>query len=118
MKPYLPQRMFSQIERAIDKPKPTKSQLGKITRLGESIGLERNEIIAAIDAPLADSGFTGRSRVSLYFSLIVVTIIVIFSVLLTWYVVDPDSFPIPTYVPGSLYATIRPQDFLCGTVMS
>jgi hypothetical protein len=110
--------MFSRIERTIDKPRPTKSQLDKVTKLGESIGLERKEIIAAIDAPLADSGFIGKSRVSLYVSLIMVTIIVILGVLLTWYVVDPDSFPIPTYTPGTLYATIRPQDFLCGTVMS
>jgi hypothetical protein len=111
MKPYLPQRIFFQIKSAIRPLEPTKSQLRKIASLGESIGLEKNEIIAAIDAPLAEPGMTGKSRLSLYLSIIIVTIIAVFGILLTWYVVDPDSFPVPTYVPGSLYGSIRPQDF-------
>ena len=56
MKPYLPQRIYSQIERVFTKPSPTRKQLGKIATLGESIGLERKEIVAAVDAPIPSQG--------------------------------------------------------------
>jgi hypothetical protein len=111
MKPYLPLRVFSQIERAIRSSGPTGEQLDEISRLGRSIGLQRNEIIAAIDAPLAEPGITGKSRFSLYISIIVITIVVAFSILIIWSIVDPETSPIHTYAPGTFYGTIRPQDF-------
>ena len=113
MKPYLPRSVFAQLEPITRKPSPTKVQLEKISRLGESIGLHRKEIVAAIDAPLANQGITSKERLSLFISLIVVSVVVVISVLLLWLAVDPESFPIPTptYIPGSLYGSIQPQDF-------
>ena len=111
MKPYLPQSLFSQLERVNGKSGPSREQLRKISDLGKSVGLEKHEIIAAIDAPIAKPGIGGKSRLSLFFSLVVVTIVAAIAILITWYIVDPDSFPIPTYAPGTFYGSIRPQDF-------
>lgn len=111
VKPYLPQSIISQIERVFGKPNPTREQLREITRLGESIGLERSEVVAAIDAPLSNQGVPGGGRASIIIPMILVSIIVVCSILLIWAVVDPESFPIHTYAPGTFYGTIRPQDF-------
>jgi hypothetical protein len=113
MKPYLPRRIFSQIDSFNSKPRITRKQLSEVTRLGKTIGLEKNEIIAAIDAPLLNQGITTKERLLLFISLIVVSVIVVVSILLVWLVVDPESYPIPTptYIPGSLYGSIQPQDF-------
>ncbi|TFH06151.1 MAG: hypothetical protein E4H14_11395 [Candidatus Thorarchaeota archaeon] len=111
MKPYLPRSVFSQIERVFRKPSPTREQLSKIARLGENVGLQRNEIVAAIDAPLPNQGIPGEGRTSIFIPLILVSILVVVSFLLIWAIVDPRSFPIHTYTPGTFYGTIRPQDF-------
>ena len=111
VKPYLPRSIVSHIERVFGKPSPTRGQLREIARLGESVGLERGEIIAAIDAPLSSQGVPGTGRASIFIATILLTIIVVGSILLVWAVVDPESFPIHTYAPGTFYGTIRPQDF-------
>lgn len=111
MRPYLPQKLFSQLERVFRRSGPTREQFRKITSLGKSIGLEKHEIIAAIDAPIASPGIGSKGRLSLFISLLVVTIVATIVILITWYVVDPETCPIPIYVPGSLYGSIRPQDF-------
>lgn len=111
MKPYLPWSVFSQIEHIFGKPSPTKKQLRKISTLGESVGLQRSEIVAAIDAPLPNQGIPGEGRTSIYIPLILVSIFIVVSLLLIWAVLDPRSFPIHTYAPGTFYGTIRPQDF-------
>ena len=111
MKPYLPRTIFAQLEFGIRKPSPTKVQLDKISKLGESVGLQRNEIIAAIDAPMANQEVTGKNRKSLFIPSILISILVVVSVLLLWHVLSPESFPISTYTPGTDYGTIRPQDF-------
>jgi len=111
MKPYLPRSIFSQLERITGRSGPSREQLRKISSLGKSVGLEKHEIIAAIDAPIAKPGIGGKDRASLYITLILVTIIVAIGILITWYVVDPESFPIKLYTPGTLYGSIRPQDF-------
>ena len=111
MKPYLPRSIFAQLELVTRKPSPTKVQLDKITKLGESVGLQRNEISAAIDAPMANQEITGKDRKSLFIPSILISILVLVSVLLLWYVLSPESFPISTYTPGTFYGTIRPQDF-------
>ena len=111
MKPYLPQSVFSQIERVFRKPSPTKEQLSKIATLGESIGLQRSEIIAAIDAPLPNQGIPVSGRKSLFIPLILVSILIVVSAMLAWAAIDPDSFPFHVYAPGTFYGTIRPQDF-------
>jgi hypothetical protein len=111
VKPYLPKSIVSRIERIFGKPRPTRAQMSEIARLGESVGLKRNEIIAAIDAPLSSQGVPGKGRASTIIFMILISIIVVGSILLVWAVVDPESFPIHTYTPGTFYGTIRPQDF-------
>jgi len=111
MKQYLPQSVFSQIELVFRKPNPTIEQLNRITKLGESIGLQSSEIIAAIDAPLKNQEFSGGRRTSILIPLILASIAIVVGILLAWAIVDPRSFPISTYTPGTDYGTIRPQDF-------
>ena len=110
MKPYLPRSIVSRIERVFGKPSPTREQLREITRLGESVGLEKNEVIAAIDAPLSQ-GVPGEGKASMFIPMILISILVVVSALLIWAAVDPDSFPFHVYTPGTFYGTIRPQDF-------
>ena len=111
MEPYLPRSIFAKLELVTRKPSPTKVQLDKISKLGESVGLQRDEIIAAIDAPMANQEITGKDRSSIFIPLILVSILAVVSALLLWAAVDPDSFPFHLYTPGTLYGTIRPQDF-------
>ena len=111
MKPYIPWSIFAKLELVTRKPSPTKVQLDKISKLGESVGLQRDEIIAAIDAPMANQGITGKDRSSIFIPLILVSILAVVSALLLWAFVDPDSFPFHVYTPGTFYGTIRPQDF-------
>jgi len=111
IRPYLPRSVFSQIERVFRKPRPTEEQFSKIVRLGESIGLQSSEIIAAIDAPLPSQGIPNEGRTSIFIPLILVSILIVVSALLAWAVIDPDSFPFHLYTPGTLYGSIKPQDF-------
>ncbi|NHI89598.1 MAG: hypothetical protein EAX87_08750 [Candidatus Thorarchaeota archaeon] len=111
LRPYLPKQMFSYFKRTVQRPSPTPKQLGELTKLGESIGLARNEVIAAIDAPLAEQGSSGSGRKPMMITLILVATAIAVWSLFIWYVVSPETFPIPTYRYGTLYGTIKPQDF-------
>lgn len=111
LRPYLPKQMFSYFKRTVQRPSPTTKQLSELTKLGESIGLARNEVIAAIDAPLAEQGPSGSGRKPMVITFILVAIAIAVWSLFIWYVVSPETFPIPTYRYGTLYGTIRPQDF-------
>lgn len=108
---HLPIRLYEGMRQIVRKNKPTELQLSKIELLGKNIGLERTEVLAALDSPLGAPGVGGKQRLTLFISIVAVFVIAIISVLLTWLVVDPETFPIPTYVPGSLYGTISPRDF-------
>jgi hypothetical protein len=110
MQPYLPRKIFSQIERVFGKPNPTKQQLLEIEQLGESVGLQKNEILAAIDAPLVNQASNG-GKSSIYLRLILVSILAIVCILIVWFIAHPELVTIPTYAPGTDYGTIRPQDF-------
>ena len=79
MKPYIPRSIFAKLELVTRKPSPTKVQLDKISKLGESVGLERNEIIAAVDAPLASQGVPGEGRASIFIPMILISILVVVS---------------------------------------
>lgn len=111
LRPYLPKQMFSYFKRTVQRPSPTTKQLSELTKLGESIGLARNEVIAAIDAPLADQGPSSSGRKPMMITFILVAIAIAVWSLFIWYIVSPETFPIPTYRYGTLYGTIRPQDF-------
>jgi hypothetical protein len=99
------------IERTMTKSRLSREQLSEIEQLGKKVGLEREEIIAAIDRPIPDSGVPGHPKSLLFVTFIAMAVIVVGVVLMVWTVVDPETSPIHTYVPGSLYGTIRPQDF-------
>lgn len=111
LEPYLPTILHGQIRRITGRIGPNKQQLKQIELLGENLGLDRREVHAALDPPLGRSGIGINNRLTLFLTIVTVFIIVIIGVLVTWFIVDPDSFPIPTYVPGSLYGTIAPRDF-------
>jgi hypothetical protein len=111
MRSLIPKWLFSRLEQIVKRPCPTREQLLKINRLGASVGLQKNEIVAAVDAPINSQGILQRERVSLYLAIIVVTVIFSLVILFVWNFVDQESSPITTYTPGSLYGSIRPEDF-------
>jgi len=108
---YLPIRLYDRMQQITGYVEPSRQQLTKIELLGKNVGLEKSEVLAALDSHLSTTGIGSKSRISLFTTIIVMIVIALVSVLLTWFVVDPESFPVPTYVPGSLYGTISPRDF-------
>ncbi len=108
---HLPNRLYDIMWRLSGKVGPSRQQLIRIELLGEDVGLSKSEVFAALDPRLSTPGIESKFRLSLFMSIIVMIVIAILSVLVTWFVVDPESFPVPTYIPGSLYATISPKDF-------
>ncbi len=88
---------------------PSKRHLNRIEDLGQAIGLERNEIRAAVDYPL-DGAMTGASSKSSFLDRIVYRIIcmvILFAIL----VVVLYSAAQPTYGFATRYGSISPNDF-------
>lgn len=108
---HLPSKLYDIMWLLSGKVGPSRQQLIRIKLLGEDVGLSKSEVLAALDPRLSTPGIESKYRLSLFMSIIVMIVIAILSVLLTWFVVDPESFPVPTYIPGSLYGTISPKDF-------
>ncbi len=111
LEPYLPVILYDQVRRITGRIGPNKQQLNQIELLGEELGLSKSEVHAALDPPLGGTGIDSKQRLTLFLTIVTVFIIAIIGVLVTWFIVDPESFPIPTYVPGSLYGSITPRDF-------
>lgn len=117
LEPYLPIGLYDIVQRMAGRSEPNKQQLNQIELLGENLGLSKSEVHAAIDPPLGSTGIDSKQRLTLFLTIVTVFVIAIVGILVTWFIVDPESFPIPTYVPGSLYGSIAPRDFsLYGTV--
>jgi len=112
IKRHLPKTLTSMIEKTMTRSGLSGEQLSKIEQLGRNVGLEREEIIAAIDSPIPNSGIPGHPKSLLIVTFVAMAVIVVGIVLIVWTVVDPETSPIHTYVPGSLYGAIRPQDFV------
>lgn len=110
-KKSLPPTISSRIDITAVRPPMSMRQLSNINALGMSIGLEREDIIALIDNPVADPR-VGTFGMVLRIMTISALIVVVLGLTLMWRIVSPETFPIPTYVPGTLYGTIKPQDFL------
>jgi hypothetical protein len=108
---YIPISMSDAVKRITGRNGPNKTQLNQIELLGENIGLCKSEVHAALEPSVGITGIDTKQKLTLFLSIVTVFIIAILGVLLTWFVVDPESFPIPTYVPGSLYGSIAPRDF-------
>ena len=111
MKSYLPIELYDAMRRITGRIGPNGVQLNQIELLGENIGLSKTEVYAALDPPIASTGIDTKQRLTLFLTIVTVFVVAILGVLITWFVVDPESFPIPTYVPGSLYGSIAPRDF-------
>ena len=111
LEPYLPVILYDQVRRITGRIGPNKQQLNQIELLGENLGLSKSEVHAATDPPLGSTGIDSKQRLTLFLTIVTVFVIAIIGILVTWFIVDPESFPIPTYVPGSLYGSITPRDF-------
>jgi hypothetical protein len=108
---YLPIELYDAMRRITGRIGPNGVQLNQIELLGENIGLSKSEVHAALDPQLGSTFIDSKQRLTQFIAIFTILIIAIISVLVTWFVVDPESFPIPTYVPGSLYGSIAPRDF-------
>jgi hypothetical protein len=113
MKQYLPQRVFSKLERTIWKRNPTKKQFDKISSIGKSIGLQRKEIVAATSLPIGHIASGGRNKISFFGVFMIIVIIACISFGLTLLMSSGyfDSSPTFTYAPGTKYGSINPNDF-------
>lgn len=111
MKQFLPGSLFTLLDILTKEDGPTKSQLERIKLLGEDIGLGEDDVLTALEPSSGPIGFDSQRRPTLYLSYILILIVVTIGVLVVWTIVDPESSPIKTYLPGTLYGTIRPDDF-------
>lgn len=108
---WLPIGLHDAMRKITGRTEPNKVQLHHIELLGENLGLSKSEVRAALDPQLGSTFIDSRQRLTQFLAIVAIFIIAIISVLVTWFVVDPESFPVPTYVPGSLYGSIAPRDF-------
>jgi hypothetical protein len=115
MRQFLPGGLFSFLDRLTKEDGPTESQLERIKLLGEDVGLGEDDVLAALEPSSGPLGFDSQRRPTLYLSYILILVVVTIGVLVVWTIVDPESSPIKTYLPGTLYGTVRPDDFTQST---
>ena len=99
------------VEKELYSDSLTKSQIESIERLGEKIGLDRSEIVAAVPSAMNPAGFGERRRMTLGRALISIFLILLGSFLL---LVLTGNYPLDpgfTYTPGIRYGSISPVDF-------
>ena len=73
--------MVSLIDTAWRKPCPTREQISEITRLGESVGLTRSEIVAVIDAPLSNQKISNQDELSEFLRMMLYSILIFISII-------------------------------------
>jgi hypothetical protein len=105
----LPVRIRSSMEQLLGVDRPTIQHLNRIEELGQAIGLERNEIRAAIDHPLdsASSGTTDRTSLLDRMICRVICVVILLAVL----VVVIYTATRPVYGFATRYGSISPNDF-------
>jgi hypothetical protein len=111
LKQHLPSSLFTVVSRFTYGVKPTNSQLKRINLLGVDIGLSENEVVAALADSSSPIRVGGRQKIAVYFSMLVAVVMIAIGSLFIWVILDPETAPIKTYVPGTFYGTIRPMDF-------
>lgn len=113
IKRVLPDTQTSMLDRLVNRQQMSKQQLSKIHQLGRNIGLDREEITAAIDRPQSgvQKGGLSNNRFFRGITIASILIIAIGVILIVWYFVGPESSPIHTYTPGTDYGSIKPRDF-------
>jgi hypothetical protein len=83
-----------------------------IETLGENIGLDKNEIHAAVPGHFGPLHVGDRRRMTLFSYLMAILLIVAVSfVILVFTGNYPLSDPSTTYTPGTRYGSISPRDF-------
>jgi hypothetical protein len=109
---YLPVPLQNLLDNKMHSSTLTKSQLKSIVALGKNIGLDRNEVYAAVPSNMDPSGFVVNRRMTLFSALLTLVIIVVASFL---FLVITGNYPLndpnATYAPGSRYGSISPNDF-------
>jgi hypothetical protein len=110
---YLPSNIRSKIESLILRRPSEERQLRKLDMLGKNIGLSRSEVLATYNPPLNMSHW--RSRFTPFSACVMILVIMVVGYMIIAFVAlsNPNYFPPPnsTYRFGSLYGTIKPQDF-------
>jgi hypothetical protein len=91
--------------------RPNRTQLEQIERLGRDIGLSKTEVVASLHATPNTMGAGITQKKAVYFVMLFVVVIIVWGLLYIWAVLDPETAPFKTYVPGTFYGTIRPKDF-------
>jgi hypothetical protein len=110
VKRYLPKNLARTTERLMPKERLTKEQFSKIELLAKNVGLQKADIISAVDNPVLEAGIPARPRFLVWLNIMIVVVAVITIAVLIWALANSDN-PIPTYAPGTYYGTIKPQDF-------
>ena len=110
---FLPSNLRSRLESWILLRPPEEKQLRKIEMLGESIGLSRSEVSATYNPPLNMAHW--RSRFTPFSACVMILVIMVVGYMIIAFVAlgNPNYLPPTdsTYRFGSLYGTIKPQDF-------
>jgi hypothetical protein len=65
----------------------------------------------AIDTPGLDLSTEGMPKLAFVASMVIVLIAAAIVFVGMWHLISPETSPIPTYTPGSLYGTVKPRDF-------
>jgi len=84
-----------------------KNQLKKLELLGEKIGLNEKEVVAAYNPPFNMTHW--RSRLTLFTTCVLILAVFVVSFLL--FTLGTINNPPSTYAWGTRYGTIKPQDF-------
>ena len=111
VEPYLPKKLQGALKQMTGRNSPNETQLDQIKLLGEDIGLSENEVLASLGRPSSPMGVDGRQRTTIYFTMLVAIMVIVWGALYIWAILDPETAPIKTYVPGTFYGTIKPKDF-------
>ncbi len=110
IRPFLPATMQKMIDRFSPIQSPSRKQIADIEALGESIGLDKKEVYAAVGSPIGDTQLTRRQMTPLSVCIFILIIIISGFVILvlSGYFLDPPF----VYGAGTRYGSIKPQDFI------
>lgn len=108
IRPFLPSNLRTQLESLVQYRTPPEKQLKKLEMLGESIGLNRKEVVAAYTTPTNLTQWSAR-RLTPFSACVMILVILVVSFLI---LALPSIYAPPsTYAWGTRYGSIKPQDF-------
>ncbi|MFW9973832.1 MAG: hypothetical protein ACFFDQ_01015 [Candidatus Thorarchaeota archaeon] len=112
LRSYVPFNLKSRFDSLILLKTPNEKQVEKMVSLGESIGLSSQEVLATYNPPQNLAHWRSRLTPLTTFVMVLGIIIVGFLIFaLSNPSIPINSPPTSTYVFGSRYGTIRPDDF-------